>query len=186
MRKGYTLVELSITLVMIGFITFMIFRGHALYEGAKTRAAIKTLEKIKSSLVTLANNYGENMDYFRLDRTDGTYDAKLLLVDAGLLTEDDLNVYQQPAVWDFRNCALGLRGAATHEYTDSNMYIYPNICISGAVSEQFSCYTDKILDDDNRMSGNARNHAQSSADGNFAQCITASLATITALDFIVY
>jgi prepilin-type N-terminal cleavage/methylation domain-containing protein len=57
-RQGFTLIELSIVLVVIGLIAGGIFVGQSLINAAETRATISQIEKYNTAVNTFRGKYG--------------------------------------------------------------------------------------------------------------------------------
>ncbi|MDR2400594.1 MAG: prepilin-type N-terminal cleavage/methylation domain-containing protein [Deferribacteraceae bacterium] len=194
MKKGFTLVELAIVIVIVGIVVSMIFKGQTIYENSKLRSSMKNIEMIRSALSNIAmDNEGVIPDNSTLDNItsakweQGRYDEDRLLISKGLLTEEAMYIYRRPDVkWDLVSCNRGDRGADEHSLVTED-HSGKHVCLSKDVSERFSCYFEKIMDDDNTTNGFARNKSTpGSGAKNFKSCSSAPLSDRKGFTYILY
>ena len=58
-QSGFTLVELSIVLVIIGLLTGMVTVGQSMIKQAKLRAVISEVQQYKAAIYTFKDKYGQ-------------------------------------------------------------------------------------------------------------------------------
>jgi prepilin-type N-terminal cleavage/methylation domain-containing protein len=202
MKKGFTLVELAIVIVIVGIIAAMVFKGQTIYENSKLRSSLKNIEMIRTAFSNIAMDYEgviPDNSSFRNDNVTnpicdtqsdwdgGKYNAECLLLSRGLLTDDKLIIYRRPnAKWDLQSCNKGDLGDRFHDLM-TNDHSGKHVCLTGNVSERFSCYFEKIMDDDNVGSAFARTQAPvPGGSDNFAACSDASLSDQSRFDYILF
>jgi prepilin-type N-terminal cleavage/methylation domain-containing protein len=209
MKKGFTLVELAIVIVIVGIIAAMVFKGQTIYENSKLRSSLKNIEMIRTAFSNIAMDYEgliPSISYFENDDVtnpvcdtpgdweNGIYSAECLLLSRGLLTDDKLVIYRRPDVkWTLISCNKGALDNNTHALIitplpgSDNTHYGKHVCLTGNVSERFSCYFEKIMDDDNVTSAFARSEAPvPSGKYNFTACSEAELSSLSRFDYILY
>jgi prepilin-type N-terminal cleavage/methylation domain-containing protein len=205
MKKGFTLVELAIVIVIVGIIAAMVFKGQTIYENSKLRSSLKNIEMIRTAFSNIAMDYeGIIPDDSSFDNitpsewANGRYDADRLFVTKGLLTDANLIIYRQPNIkWVLVSCNKGDLDNKTHYLVttgaDNKTHSGKHVCLTTeftknlGVSERFSCYFEKIMDDDNVTNAFARSQAPvPSGKPNFAACSDAALSSLSRFDYILF
>jgi prepilin-type N-terminal cleavage/methylation domain-containing protein len=157
---GFTLVELSVVLVVIGIIMGMAIKGRDLIETSRLRKEIRKIDKFATAA---ALHYAET----RLI-PDNLYDIALA---EGLLTDDDLEVNTY-----FNNSTVcqqhGCRWRFIKAIYDNESYRYPvadedgDILLAAATQKNdnnilgyansFVCKIEEYIDDDNFTGGQGK------------------------------
>jgi prepilin-type N-terminal cleavage/methylation domain-containing protein len=194
MKKGFTLVELAIVIVIVGIMAAMVFKGQTIYENSKLRSSLKNIEMIRTAFSNIAMDYeGVIPDNSSFDNviaskwSNGRYDADRLFISKGLLTDANLIIYRRPNTeWELISCNKGALDNSTH-YLITADHSGKHVCLNGNVSERFSCYFEKIMDDDNVTNAFARSQAPvPGGKDNFAACSDAALSTLSRFDYILF
>jgi prepilin-type N-terminal cleavage/methylation domain-containing protein len=196
MKNGFTLVELAIVIVIIGLLVAMVFKGQTMYENSKLRYAIKNIEIIRTAFSNLAMDYEGEVPYYDTDETisffdnvtevaawdNGRFDPNFLFIQEGAMSDDPFYIYRRSDKWEIKSCNRGELDNDTHALM--NDHSGRHVCLNGDVAERFSCYFEKIVDDDNTTSGTARN--QSGEKPNFSSCSDAPLGSLKQFNYILY
>ncbi|MDR2104833.1 MAG: type II secretion system GspH family protein [Deferribacteraceae bacterium] len=180
-RRGFTLVELAIVLVIIGIIMGLALKGSSLIRGAKLRSEIRKIDKLQTALMAYINLYkGELPEYSDNSSAPFSIDYRLFLEQdlikmndmlATLNTTDDIagavNTY---AVWGYAMCGTGTDNYTYYD-TDcdrAGIMVCPNICIAGMrlnfdrsvdyspVLLETKCAIEAMADDKDYASGAGR------------------------------
>jgi prepilin-type N-terminal cleavage/methylation domain-containing protein len=159
-NKGFTLVEMSIVLVIIGLILGMVFKGKELIDGAK----VKSLAAQYNKFLAATNTFYERYGYYP---GDGCTSATPATVASCTNTKDGLltTPAEQNAFWHLlinvtnimpvsdRKSVFGSEWALAYEGVNgllANWFYLPG----GAQSDpRLSCALDKLIDDGNATSG---------------------------------
>jgi prepilin-type N-terminal cleavage/methylation domain-containing protein len=170
LKKGFTIVELAIVLIIIGIIIGMAVKGGALLQTAKMRAEFRKVDKIRTALSTWrANNPigiskypplppAENLDIYRL-------------VELGYLS--DLEINNPFGRWDMIRGNLPPTGLAE----PSGLYGKSFILMLDNSSPQYACNFEVLLDDRTFNTGSTRVDLSSftlsdyiDTDGDWFEC----------------
>jgi len=162
-KKGFTLVEMSIVLVIIGLILGMVFKGKELIDGAK----VKSLASQYNKFLAATNTFYERYGFYPGDGCTVTTPpsvASCSNTKDGLLTTPAereafwhllINVTNIMPVSD-RKSAFGGDWALSYEPVNgltANWFYLPG----GAQSDpRLSCALDRLIDDGNATSGIVR------------------------------
>jgi hypothetical protein len=125
---------------------------------------------------------------------NGRYDADRLFISKGLLTDASLVIYRRPGVkWELISCNKGDSDNNTHYLITTplsggnNTHYGKHVCLTESVSERFSCYFEKIMDDDSVTNAFARSRAPvPGGKDNFAACSDAALSSLSRFDYILF
>lgn len=94
-KKGFTLVELAIVLVVIGLLMGMAFKGKTLIESARAKADYQKINKIEAALNIYNSKYGTLPGLVKSGPDIGNISPKLFykaIIDEGLLQASDFKV----------------------------------------------------------------------------------------------
>ncbi|MDR2400069.1 MAG: prepilin-type N-terminal cleavage/methylation domain-containing protein [Deferribacteraceae bacterium] len=167
LKKGFTIVELAIVLIIIGIIIGMAIKGGALLQTAKMRAEFRKIDKIRVALSTWRANNPIGISKYppAPPATDLNID---LLVELGYLTEQEtLNPFGK---W------LMMRGDLPAVGSDNISSEYGKSFILWADNPtlQYSCNFEVLLDDKVFDTGNNRVNpvptAQKDSFGDWIEC----------------
>ncbi len=196
MKKGFTLIELAIALMVIGLILAMAMKGRAVTDSAEIKSDINKVNKIASAIATYKSKHG-----YLPGRTEGYvatgyipphYDMATLyddLAEEGLLTEVDYIVGLEGTNKYFH--VVGCNAPATdgdpRTFT-ADFVATTNLCVivsnikprdnsdytSTPVAQpvsKFACYMDSTVDDRDYEAGFGIGEGD---NGDFANCDEAS------------
>ena len=141
MKKGFTLVELAIVLVVIGLLMGMAFKGKSLVDAARIKADVNKIEKMSTAINVYYSKY-DTLPGIAGDVTNAgvTYAAKSsgavyqTLIDEGLLKDGDFKSASGATYWTFTGCShnagnAGAAGAATATWDKKAISEQNNLCI---------------------------------------------------------
>ncbi|QZA80537.1 type II secretion system protein [Deefgea piscis] len=177
-KRGFTLVEMAIVLVIIGLILGAAFKGKDLIDSAKVKNMAAQVNKMQTAFNAYFDKYGAypgdgcpgtgtapalgngvsncvagTRNGLLNDATEAS-DALILLQNTNMLTAADLNsVFGVP--WQ-----ISVAGAASGNYAANTNYMQPG---TGAVDLRFVCALDRLLDDGIPSSGVMRSSATAGA-----------------------
>ena len=86
MKRGFTIVELAIVLVVIGIILGMAVKGKTLVDAARVKADLAKIYKIEAATAIYYTKTGELPVY------NPSFPDRTEIVDMGLITEKDVNL----------------------------------------------------------------------------------------------
>lgn len=175
MKKGFTLFELAIVLIVIGLLLGMAMKGKALVEAARIKSDVAKVQKISSAFYTYYSKYNKIPG----EKADGSYSDKSIgdeLMKEGLIKQSDLVLKIAPVNIHFVGCEEamtrddavikneGKRWINKPVTASSNVCIYAheNTWSDNSSKEtvpmitEISCYWDKLLDDNFIYGGEGR------------------------------
>lgn len=170
MKKGFTLVELAIVLVVIGLLMGMAFKGKSLVDAARTKADIRKIQKMETAL----NTYFAKYDTLPGKKSDGTYSDKSMvdeLIADGSLNQADFKLASFASYIHFTGCEERIiQGGPVFYPVDID--VNQRLCVTltphsnhtdsavvdevTAVKELYICYIETLLDDSDILTGSAR------------------------------
>jgi prepilin-type N-terminal cleavage/methylation domain-containing protein len=180
-RKGFTLVELAIVLLVIGLILGLAVKGRTLIDSARIRSEIRKLERFQTAFAAYVSRTGtmpisdKVTDYLFIDKSE--------LVKHGYLNNAELNTdYKDiyPDIrWNFAGCTSFApdEGKPELKWTDAQNYApgLSNICVTTIAdnvtsnlsanihfSNILSCYIENMVDDRSYLGGSGRAFGYSS------------------------
>lgn len=178
MKKGFTLVELAIVLIVIGLLLGMAFKGKALVDAARIKAEVNKVEKLGTAI---------NVYYSKYDQLPGVRGGGVILstgtkaqdntsaaiyqtlLNEGMLKDTDFRSNNTATYWAFIGC-----NEANGTWTPVTISENANLCVyrssdlptsfatvTNAVANPSSsgvniCQLETILDDKNLSGGDGR------------------------------
>ncbi len=206
MKKGFTLIELAIALMVIGLILAMAMKGRAVIDSAAIRSDVNKVNKLTAAVTSYVSKYDKLPGY---SHTDGAGDKHYQLgdfyedlADEGLLTLTDFTLELEGAETYLAvvGCENKPDGTRTIEY--ANFEKTRNICVmpsSIAPSDirtfnashaknvtKFACYLESTADDKNMAEGTGRGTPTSglAADYDFSNCGKAK--AVSAYTYVIF
>ncbi len=204
MRKGFTLIELAIALMVIGLILAMAMKGRTLVETAEIKSDINNVNKMTAAIVTFISKYNRlpgdedgNGEFTMAEAFDE-------LLSNGIINESDFTIsvegytqYLQFLACDKAPMTLagGVTGIrpASMDFTQ-----YPHVCLVVSLDDprandgtsgvglpdvaEFACYVETMLDDKNLSTG--AGIGTPDPDYNFDNCAEAE--EIYSYTYLVY
>jgi prepilin-type N-terminal cleavage/methylation domain-containing protein len=178
-RKGFTLVEMAIVLVVIGVILGMVVKGRDLVQGAKTKnfiVDVKNLENIQYSFFDRFGRFAGDCDL------DGVVDATGLAQDIGIFSDTEAKLCENGVASNDINTAYNELKAVSILPNESNKtladlnggfgfsyYAQDSEGINVIVLRNVPCFAAVSLDStiDKKMDG-TNGKIRASASGNSA------------------
>ena len=161
-KKGFTIVELAIVLVVIGIILGMAVKGKALVDAARMRAEVTKMNKFEAAVAT----YYARTNY--LPEEDSGNILKEVFIDKELLTNRDFEVRVGTGFWTFNRCDG--KGTVTAGYwyeasiTGGSVCVYNTVAgnqvfaASNLVDAKLICNIEVMKDDENLSAGEGRGY----------------------------
>ena len=166
LRKGFTIVELTIVLVVIGIILAMAVQGAGLVRSAKMRNEMAKLNKFEAAVMTGYSKTGYlPEDMVTVDIFKAINPA--YYIDQGLLTKEDFIIKMSEA--DYGNINEWHLVRCTSKYDNTNQSYYfahdvngAGVCAIGnspstSLEVPFICSIEVMKDDEDLTTGAARN-----------------------------
>jgi prepilin-type N-terminal cleavage/methylation domain-containing protein len=150
LKKGFTIVELAIVLIIIGIIVGMAIKGGALLQTARLRAEFRKVDKIRTALSTWRANNPIGISKFPPPPPIAELEIDRL-VELGYLTDEEIkNPFKK---WVLIRGGLpesGVTGIEDGDYGKSFI-----LRLEGT-SPQYACNFEVFLDEKNFNKGSAR------------------------------
>lgn len=178
MKKGFTLVELAIVLIVIGLLLGMAFKGKALVDAARIKAEVNKVEKLGTAI---------NVYYSKYDTLPGVRGGTIALpgggtatdnssaavyqtlVNEGMLKDTDFKSTNSASYWIFVGCNDDNGSWAPATISENvNLCVYRsssapstyttavNATSDATTSGVSVCQLETILDDKNLQGGDGR------------------------------
>jgi prepilin-type N-terminal cleavage/methylation domain-containing protein len=158
MKKGFTLVELSIVMVVIGLIIGMALKGKSLLDSATIRNEVNKLSLMQSAVATLLTTSSSDGSLNELPKDNDTlaYDfiENRFLINKGLLSAKDLSYNNDNHSISFCAYPTGNDG-----YYESDTAKSDNmLCVFTPTTWplRFHCVAEVTLDNQNIKTGKGR------------------------------
>lgn len=183
MKKGFTLVELSIVLVVIGILMGMAIKGRSLVEAAQVRKDISKIQNISTAVGQFYSKYG----VLPGKRTNGTYTDKSIyddLINEGVLNKDNFEFGSFKNKIHFSGCT-SIAAGVNSRWVVATITPKNNICAvfnnnshtDTAVTQADMqikpiqiCYIETSVDDGNLYGGNGRTADGITNAADFTRC----------------
>jgi prepilin-type N-terminal cleavage/methylation domain-containing protein len=151
LKKGFTIVELAIVLIIIGIIIGMAVKGGALLQTAKMRAEFRKVDKIRTALSTWRANNPTGISKYPV--ITGAELNIEYLVELGYLTEQEIsNPFKK---WELIRGGLPAIGGGNDNISDANFGKSFILRLQGS-SPQYACNFEVLLDDRTFNTGSTR------------------------------
>jgi prepilin-type N-terminal cleavage/methylation domain-containing protein len=167
MKKGFTLVELSIVMVVIGLIIGMSLKGKSLLDSATIRNEVNKLSLMQSAVATLLTTSSSDGSLNELPKDDLTrpYDfiENSFLINKGLLSAKDLKYNNDNHSINY--CAYpnsgGIGGNDGYYVNDSTDKSDNMLCAFTPATWplKFHCVAEVTLDNQNIATGKGRSNS---------------------------
>ena len=161
-RKGFTMLELAIVLVVIGLILGMAIKGKTLIDSAKVRAEVIKISKFEAALYSYFVKSGNSLP--PIDASTGRYDTAGLIA-TGALGQRDFYSEMAGDNWTLVACDMQ-PGSVNVSASGADVCLRAGITEHKKVPAKLACSIEKMLDDENLAMGLGR--VQSGAN-NFSQ-----------------
>ncbi len=190
MKKGFTLIELAIALVVIGLILAMAMKGRAILDSAEIRSDMNKLNKVSAAVASYYSKYN------RLPGVSDNTTASLLedLTSEGLVSDADFSIELQNAFINVAGCTTPTTDGARSLTAAFNGA--PNLCafVSDTAPESattaaadddmidtgaYGCYVELMLDNANLGNGIARGTGAVAEDTDCNDLGNAGIADFT-------
>ena len=156
-KKGFSIIEMVIVLVVIGIIATLAVVGNGLYKTSRIKADLATIYKLETALRT----YYLNASSLPAIDSNGILDVQQL-VDSNIITDAELQSRFYPGAWRLRSCTVN--SSNRYEYINESTRTKPiEICIEQvSVGTEISshiemtCQIESTLDDENYLGGKGR------------------------------
>lgn len=169
MKKGFTLVELAIVLVVIGLLMGMAFKGKTLVDAARIKSDINKIQKLE----TVLNTYFASYNTFPGKKDDGSYsDLSIMndLIAESLLKHSDFKLNTFSSNIHFVGCGekdiqggpvfypVAINAKEPLCITFSSLPHTDNVIdtTSMTINELYICYIETLLDDSDILTGSGR------------------------------
>jgi prepilin-type N-terminal cleavage/methylation domain-containing protein len=161
MKKGFTLVEMSIVMVVIGLILGMALKGKSLLDSATIRNEVNKLSLMQSAVTTLLTTSSSDGSLNELPKDNTTKGYNFIennfLVNKGLLSAKDISYDDAQHEIAYCSYPAGNSGAFIPElgHDDANNSM---LCVftPGNWPYKFHCVAETTLDDQNVLLGKGR------------------------------
>jgi prepilin-type N-terminal cleavage/methylation domain-containing protein len=157
MKKGFSLVELAIVLVVIGIIMGMALKGGAIVEAAKVRREARKLERFEIAVAVAVQRLGPQGTVGDL-KTDGMhkYLSEDIFIDNDLLTPEDYETYTHPQSNDPDDRKRIYNSRLTNNedtVDDFDIRGDPGATLVFEAAPFLVCQLESILDDRDKVTG---------------------------------
>ncbi len=171
MRKGFTLIELAIALMVIGLILAMAMKGRAIVDAANIKADMNKMNKMTSAIMTYVSIYNRlpGTVPLRGGGTVGTSQAFYIdMIDELFLDRPDFLAQSESGETYFKVVSCQVRASGGYDIS-TTLKTYGNLCMilstqhpahgntaTIKASNKFACYMEELLDNKNLTSGAGR------------------------------
>ena len=143
-KKGFTIVELAIVLVIIGIILAMAVKGSELVHAARIRTEVAKISKFEAAVVSY---YGLTGEMPKIRAVNDNIIDKNIFIERGILTEADFvfshltiaSGNEQNIKWAFNRCQP-MGDAPDRYYAALSATNFSNICVFASVEGVMSFY----------------------------------------------
>ena len=151
-KKGVSLVEMIIVLVIIGIITSFSVLGTSLYRASRLKADLAAVNKFEVAVRAYYLNTG-SLPVRPI--SDTKYNLQFFLA-YNFLTNADLQAQHESGQWELHGCRVEATGQF-QAITESGRIGAPQVCLRHPQSSTiWSCSVETALDDEDYLSGRGR------------------------------
>ena len=151
-RKGFTMLELAIVLVVIGLILGMAIKGKSLIDSAKTRAEVLKMSKFETAVYLYFVKSGNRLP--PLDMSTSQYDTSDM-ISMGALEQRDFYSDMASDNWAFVACDIQPNGFRVSS-AGADVCVRIGSVEHKKVPAKLVCSIEKMLDDENLLTGLGR------------------------------
>jgi prepilin-type N-terminal cleavage/methylation domain-containing protein len=157
MKKGFSMVELAIVLVVIGIIMGMALKGGEIVEAAKVRREARKLERFEIAVAVAVQRLGPKGTVGELDTYNNAvnYLSEDIFIDNGLLATNDYETYTTPQSNspEERKRIFNSRLPSGDNFTNFATRGDPGATLVFEASPFLVCQLESMLDDRDRNTG---------------------------------
>lgn len=168
-RKGFSLIELAVVLVLIGILISVGMKGRELIENARVKGEIEKIQKIRSAVSAYFEKYTNlpgDINYNGIIDSAETQGAVAALEDEGLVSKKDFKTVIGNGYYMFHQCGADFSGGGRLINSGTNTCMRPvvdpgldidipdNTTDTG--SPQLWCILEVSIDDKTVLSGTIR------------------------------
>jgi prepilin-type N-terminal cleavage/methylation domain-containing protein len=155
-KKGFSLVEVSIVLLVLAFIITIVFKSRSIVLSAEYRRDIAKINKLRSVIALYYNDFQELPPVYS---TQYILDSEYL-IEHGYLNQGDFDGWEYVIGITPKQPPYNVNGEGYFDYPPlSALYeraVPKTVGIIGNKEARFICMFEKMADDGNHLNGNAR------------------------------
>jgi prepilin-type N-terminal cleavage/methylation domain-containing protein len=194
-RFAFSLVELTVVLLIIGLILAIALKGQIIIESARLRSEVHKIEKLQSGFVNYVNRHDKRPPL----ADDGSYDAQALFDGGYLVQKETLAGIKSDGAtaafsWKYFPCLSNYVSEDNFTWSipaSNTNLLLANVCVatadnssSTAMDGMLNCTIETSIDDKNYMGGGGRLDTGDTSDTSgidFDDCSAASGAAVSYL-----
>lgn len=174
MKKGFTLIEAAILLIVVGLVVAMVVGGSSLIDSGKVKAEMQKINQIQTAYTSFYTAYnrppGGSTNELHMSTPKAIYDD---LVRSGFLTVEQFEAKYLNGFWSFVGCSKSSDSDSNNTYWKIEpLDAEAGVCLVATEVDprydtednrdnpfsrnnaRFACYTEIMLDDKNIRGGN--------------------------------
>lgn len=145
-KKGFTLVELAIVLVVIGILLGLVLKGKSVIDAANSRAEVARLSKIRTAVQSYFTKY-DRLPGLKGATAVSSRDVYNALIDDELLSPKDF-IADDGKYWLFIGCTTTAATGLNKRWTPATIQSSAGLCayLSGGLPEAQTSTNNSIVD----------------------------------------